>query len=179
MHILDKHSFSNLLSTLPKRCVLLIEDFNKNSVAAKRTSISHHNTSDKQKINPISSLSLSTILNAFNGLTATEGQILILTTNHKENIDPALLQPGRINKTFNFEHPNSDTIQRHFLSIYDDTPSVTRDQLEAYTDKFTQYQSRKSTTQTKFQEYFIRHQERPGDTINKVALQSENKVQSH
>jgi chaperone BCS1 len=178
MHMLDEHSFSNLLSTLPERCVLLIEDFNKNSVAAKRTSISHHSTSDKQKINPISSLSLSTILNAFDGLTATEGRILVLTTNHEENIDPALLRPGRIDKTFNFEHPNSDTIRRHFLSIYDDTPSVTRDQLEAYADKFAQYQSGKSTTQAKFQEYFIRHRGRPGDAVDEVALQSENKVQS-
>ena len=42
-----------------------------------------------------SRLSFSGFLNALDGVRSQEGQILFMTTNHKERLDPALLRPGR------------------------------------------------------------------------------------
>lgn len=40
--------------------------------------------------------SLSGLLNAIDGVTAREGRMLCITSNHAEKLDPALVRPGRI-----------------------------------------------------------------------------------
>ena len=42
-----------------------------------------------------SSVSFSGLLNAIDGVAAQEGRALVMTTNHKERLDPALIRPGR------------------------------------------------------------------------------------
>jgi chaperone BCS1 len=43
-------------------------------------------------------LTLSGLLNVLDGVVDTPGRILIMTTNHPEMLDPALIRPGRIDK---------------------------------------------------------------------------------
>eukprot|EP00555_Chaetoceros_dichaeta_P007442 CAMPEP_0198276070 /NCGR_PEP_ID=MMETSP1447-20131203/65112_1 /TAXON_ID=420782 /ORGANISM="Chaetoceros dichaeta, Strain CCMP1751" /LENGTH=665 /DNA_ID=CAMNT_0043970989 /DNA_START=269 /DNA_END=2266 /DNA_ORIENTATION=+ len=43
-------------------------------------------------------LNLSGILNVLDGVVDTPGRMLIITTNHPEMLDPALIRPGRIDK---------------------------------------------------------------------------------
>ena len=43
-------------------------------------------------------LNLSGLLNVLDGVVDTPGRILIMTTNHPEMLDPALIRPGRIDK---------------------------------------------------------------------------------
>ena len=43
-------------------------------------------------------LNLSGILNVLDGVVDTPGRMLIITTNHPEILDPALIRPGRIDK---------------------------------------------------------------------------------
>ena len=43
-------------------------------------------------------LSLAGILNVFDGIVATPGRMIVMTTNHPEFLDPALVRPGRIDK---------------------------------------------------------------------------------
>jgi SpoVK/Ycf46/Vps4 family AAA+-type ATPase len=43
-------------------------------------------------------LSLSGLLNVLDGVVDSPGRILIMTTNHPEMLDPALIRPGRIDK---------------------------------------------------------------------------------
>ena len=46
--------------------------------------------------NPYSgSITMSGVLNSIDGVATANSQILIMTTNHKENLDPALIRPGR------------------------------------------------------------------------------------
>merc|ERR1712217_73873 len=45
-------------------------------------------------------LNLSGILNALDGVVDSPNRILIMTTNHPEKLDPALIRPGRIDKKF-------------------------------------------------------------------------------
>uniref|UniRef100_A0A7S4R314 AAA+ ATPase domain-containing protein n=1 Tax=Alexandrium monilatum TaxID=311494 RepID=A0A7S4R314_9DINO len=49
-------------------------------------------TSNKDKLN------LSGLLNVLDGVVDTPERILIMTTNHPEHLDPALIRPGRIDK---------------------------------------------------------------------------------
>jgi chaperone BCS1 len=48
-------------------------------------------------------VSLSILLNALDGLMASDGRILFITTNHPERVDPALIRPGRIDVKLTFD----------------------------------------------------------------------------
>merc|ERR1711976_778216 len=43
-------------------------------------------------------LSLSGLLNVLDGVVDTPGRLVIMTSNHPEMLDPALIRPGRVDK---------------------------------------------------------------------------------
>lgn len=53
-------------------------------------------------------LSLSGLLNPLNGVSSTEGRVLITTTNHIESLDRALIRPGRVDKKALFPLADED-----------------------------------------------------------------------
>ncbi|MEL6978041.1 MAG: AAA family ATPase [Pseudomonadota bacterium] len=79
---LDDASLADALTTAPKGAALVLEDID--AAFARR---------DRDKA--ASGLSFSGLLNALDGLAAQEGRIVMMTTNHRELLDPALIRPGR------------------------------------------------------------------------------------
>ena len=63
-------------------------------------------------------VTLSGLLNVLDGLTAPDSVIYLMTTNHHENLDPALLRPGRIDYrcTMGYAHlsQKADLFHRFF-----------------------------------------------------------------
>merc|ERR1712146_291942 len=49
-------------------------------------------------IETIDKLNLSGLLNVLDGVVDSPGRIVVMTTNHPEKLDAALIRPGRINK---------------------------------------------------------------------------------
>lgn len=49
-------------------------------------------------------VTLSGLLNVLDGQMAQEGNVLVMTSNHPEKLDPALIRPGRIDRQFVFEN---------------------------------------------------------------------------
>lgn len=47
-------------------------------------------------------ISLSGLLNAIDGVAAREGRVLVITSNHAEKLDPALIRPGRVDMRCSF-----------------------------------------------------------------------------
>ncbi len=43
-------------------------------------------------------LNLAGLLNVLDGVVDAPGRLVVMTTNHPEKLDPALIRPGRINK---------------------------------------------------------------------------------
>jgi len=62
---------------------------------------------NKDKINKIT---LSGLLNVIDGVFTCHGRILIMTTNHPEVLDSALIRPGRIDCKFLFSNCNKRQI---------------------------------------------------------------------
>ncbi|EGZ26608.1 hypothetical protein PHYSODRAFT_474234 [Phytophthora sojae] len=56
-------------------------------------------------------LNLSGLLNVLDGVIDCPGRIIIMTTNHPEKLDPALIRPGRVNKKLMLGYMNSDQVQ--------------------------------------------------------------------
>lgn len=65
-----------------------------------------------------SGISFSGLLNAIDGVAAQEGRALIMTTNHIEKLDPALIRPGRADVHMELGHINAATACRLFVRFF-------------------------------------------------------------
>ena len=68
---------------------------------------------------PSDKLTLSCILNIFDGILETPGRIIILTSNFPERIDKALLRPGRIDMNIELKKASSLIINEILSFFYD------------------------------------------------------------
>jgi ATP-dependent 26S proteasome regulatory subunit len=68
--------------------------------------------------NKRSTITLSGLLNVIDGLFSSHGRILIMTTNHPEILDSALIRPGRIDCKFLFDNCNREQIGRLYEMFF-------------------------------------------------------------
>ncbi len=73
-----------------------------------------------------SGVSFSGLLNAIDGVAAQEGRALIMTTNHKEKLDPALIRPGRADVHMELGLVNAATATRLFDRFFPDEAPLGR-----------------------------------------------------
>ncbi|CAH9104392.1 unnamed protein product [Cuscuta epithymum] len=81
----------SLLLSMPSRSILVIEDIDCSIKLENRESL-------EEKENCHDKVTLSGLLNFLDGILSCCGEekIIVLTTNHKDKLDPALLRPGRM-----------------------------------------------------------------------------------
>ncbi|KAJ5801721.1 uncharacterized protein N7518_003789 [Penicillium psychrosexuale] len=135
---LEEESLSLLFSELPRRCIILLEDIDSAGItktrAAKSASTSTSDnpvdlvikeagveadgTAAKDDTKKKGGITLSGLLNVIDGVAASEGRILIMTTNHINKLDPALLRPGRVDMKISFGYTSEADIKELFISIY-------------------------------------------------------------
>ncbi|CUG07479.1 ATP-dependent chaperone, putative [Bodo saltans] len=84
------------VNSIPCGSFLVLEDVD--SIAVSATSEQSHAPS---------TISLSGLLNAIDGIAASEGRLLIMTANRPEVLPPALLRPGRIDQVIHFDQLSS------------------------------------------------------------------------
>jgi Cdc6-like AAA superfamily ATPase len=70
----------------------------------------YNNTNANAKSNP-QKLTLSVLLNILDGVLETPGRILIMTSNHPEKLDKALIRAGRIDLKVCFSHCKREEIK--------------------------------------------------------------------
>lgn len=127
------------LLSLPKRALLVLEDvdvlFNED-----------------RKSEASSALTFSGMLNALDGLVSVDGIITVLTTNHIEKLDPALIRGGRVDRRFEFVHPDHKQMCDLFLSFYEDAP---RSLAEKFADAVFSRQEAEARSIATLQQHFI------------------------
>ena len=94
---LNDQTISTLLQKTPARSLILIEDVDAFFAA-------------RQKQDERIAVSFSGLLNALDGVAAQEGRIIFLTTNHREQLDAALIRPGRIDVEFKLDLASREQI---------------------------------------------------------------------
>lgn len=95
----DQHLL-HAISSLPKNCLLLLEDFDSCPAVLRRDSLRLKDTEKDDESSPPyftgkKDVTLSGILNAFDGVVGMDGVIGFTTTNVLDQIDPAILRKGR------------------------------------------------------------------------------------
>lgn len=105
--VVSDEKIHTLLAGVPQRSLLLIEDVD---AFFRQRDAAHAQVR----------LSFSGFLNALDGVATQEGSVLFMTTNHAEQLDPALIRAGRIDERIQLGLCNEDQLRRLFLKFHDD-----------------------------------------------------------
>ena len=132
---LSDHSFICATNKIPEGSIFCLEDVD--SLWADRA---------KKEENRVS---FSCILNFLDGIYSKGDLITIITTNHIERLDKALIRPMRIDNIINFTYCSKYQYQEIFKLIYPDTDTDVMNNL------YKQIKQKKFTTAI-LQKFFIR-----------------------
>lgn len=137
----NEENLATLFADLPRRCVVLLEDIDTaglthtredGSQAGDNNDDDDNTTAARNRRNPVANnpnnpnnpnnlsgrLSLSGLLNILDGVASQEGRVLIMTTNHIEKLDKALIRPGRVDMIVKFDRADTDMTAAIFRAIY-------------------------------------------------------------
>jgi len=111
----DDSYFVNAVSSVPHNSFLVIEEIDLANTARKNSA----NGNNGQGINK------GTLMNCIDGLFASEGRVLFMTTNNKDKVDEAILRPGRCDKHIYFGYASKSQIQRMIKRFFPDSDEAT------------------------------------------------------
>lgn len=112
---IDDGVFRQLMAQVPRHAIVLIEDVDCFFEGRESTANDSYTR-----------LSFSGFLNAVDGITCSDGRLLILTTNHPEKLDEALVRAGRIDRKVEIGNATCDQAHRLFLRFFDSRDQATR-----------------------------------------------------
>jgi chaperone BCS1 len=122
---LTEEGLARLFQYLPRRCIVLLEDIDTAGITEKRAEKkdAKGQRNDKAKEasdgnRSIHGITLSALLNIIDGVASSEGRILVMTTNHVEKLDGALVRPGRVDMSIGFGYADTTTVKGLFKAIY-------------------------------------------------------------
>ncbi|OJD21833.1 hypothetical protein ACJ73_06828 [Blastomyces percursus] len=103
-----------LCSHLQARCLLLIEDIDSAGINRKKTRAIQQEDSEGQN----NTVSFSSLLNAIDGVTSSDGRVLMMTTSCQDQLDKALIRRGRVDLEVEFTLASKVQIRSIFLHMY-------------------------------------------------------------
>jgi mitochondrial chaperone BCS1 len=119
----------SLFDELSSECLVLLEDVDSAGLVVRDSQMRNKDRmgqtvlsdgSDISSSSVTSRISLSGLLNVIDGVASHEGRVLIMTTNHLEALDSALLRPGRVDLRIHFELAARKQAEDIFLQIFTD-----------------------------------------------------------
>ncbi len=103
---MNDNRVNDLLAKVPDRSIVLLEDIDCAFVKRKRSS-------GKE-----GGLTFSGLLNAIDGVASAEGRLIVMTTNHLDKLDAALIRPGRADVKLFFGNATADQARRLFERFF-------------------------------------------------------------
>lgn len=149
----DDTELATAALSVPRDALLLFEDIDTLKRAEDR--VNDKKDSAEEKGN---GATLGGLLNAIDGVFASEGRILVMTTNHVEKLDPALVRSGRVDFKLPFETIHPEVIARMFNTVYKTQRYIPAD-----------FQGIPPTTPADVQETLLRHLDKPDAAYAEVA----------
>merc|ERR1712232_606213 len=111
-----------LVTEAPPHSMLLMEDVDAAfHCALGKDGKGENQTSAKQSQRDsahVGLLTFSGLLNALDGVAGQEGKLVIMTTNHPEQLDDALVRPGRVDFRAQFHNASRCAIQEIFCNFF-------------------------------------------------------------
>ncbi|EIW62953.1 P-loop containing nucleoside triphosphate hydrolase protein [Trametes versicolor FP-101664 SS1] len=140
---INDSTLTTLMGRVPARCIVLLEDLDaaftrstsrdgsatgnpegeskEKAPEQTTTPSSSRRTRKTEQLSDVNTLSLSGLLNALDGVAASEGRLLFATTNHLERLDPALSRPGRMDVWIEFKNASKWQAELLFRNFFPST----------------------------------------------------------
>lgn len=115
----------------------------------------------KKEDNLDDKLTLSYLLNLLDGVLETPGRVLIMTTNYKQNLDKALIRPGRIDLDIDFKLCTNETIKEMIYHFYDTLEKDYLDNIQFMDNMYTP---------AEIYQIMFNNMNKPEETINKLKI---------
>ncbi|KAF1808736.1 P-loop containing nucleoside triphosphate hydrolase protein [Eremomyces bilateralis CBS 781.70] len=173
---------------LPERCLVLLEDIDSAGLGdkrGKREDDSEEASSTGSRVGKPkgrgeikTSVTLSGLLNAIDGVGGHEGHVLLMTTNHPEKLDPALVRPGRVDFLVNFSLATSVQVKHIFLRMYLDDASPmkcaekerdwTESELKDLSEQFAAQVPSSKFSPAEIQNFLITRKREPQSSVDEI-----------
>ncbi|KAH9884895.1 P-loop containing nucleoside triphosphate hydrolase protein [Xylariomycetidae sp. FL2044] len=114
---------TRLFERLPSSCIVLMEDVDA-------AGIDREEIIDEPKKRKTSGCTLSGLLNVLDGVGAQEGRIVIMTTNRRDELDSALIRPGRVDKQAYIGLMSSHSAKAMFVRMFRSLEPETEEEKE-------------------------------------------------
>lgn len=179
-----------LFSALPPKCIVLLEDID--AVGVKRQPMEKTKTNSDHEKPPWAAdfeaatkgrgrCSLSGLLNVLDGVVSQEGRIVFMTANFSDNLDEALVRPGRIDKIIYMGRINREAAEEMFMRMYepdkDEKPNaaetcaqttVNKEELKTLATAFGSLVPRGVFTPAQLQGFLLNHRGEPNVAVARV-----------
>ncbi|OJJ48961.1 hypothetical protein ASPZODRAFT_129305 [Penicilliopsis zonata CBS 506.65] len=114
-------------------------------------------------------ISLAGLLNAIDGVASHEGRVLVMTTNHPDTLDAALIRPGRVDMMIGFTLATRSQIAELFKRMYADHPDGEKgSSLEALADQFASSLPDSTLSPAEVQGYLLMRKKEPRRAVDEV-----------
>ncbi|KAJ6535516.1 P-loop containing nucleoside triphosphate hydrolase protein [Mycena capillaripes] len=121
---IDDYTLGRLIRDTPSRCILLIEDIDC-AFPSREDDDDDEPLLDKfgipipkEPIPPRSQVTLAGLLNVLDSVASEEGRLTFATTNHIEQLDPALIRPGRMDLKIQYGLATNEQLEQMFDRFY-------------------------------------------------------------
>lgn len=133
----------NAITNLPANSIVVLEDVD--ALFAK----------DRSSKVTKSQLTFSGLLNALDGVGSSNGQLFILTTNLRNELDSALIRPGRVDKHVSFDYATAEQMSLIWKSYYPDSPELGAAFAEGVAEQLISLDSSANIAAAELQNFFL------------------------
>jgi chaperone BCS1 len=163
-----------LFGALPERCLVLLEDIDAVDAAHSRLVTPRQDDTGSSVKENRSTVSLSALLNAIDGIDSQEGRLLIVTTNHLDLLDEALIRPGRADVKVKFQLTTHDINAQLFFNTFEsgapnDKEKAEEDKkLRKIVEEFANKVPEKEFSPAEIQLFLLANRKSPGMAIQNL-----------
>lgn len=100
--------FKSCLQSAPEKSIIVLEDIDALF-------------NNRHSMNRTCPLTFTGLLNGLDGIGNAIGQLFVLSTNHLERLDPALIRSGRVDRKFEFSYCTDEALQLMLSRFYPET----------------------------------------------------------
>ncbi|KAI0132441.1 P-loop containing nucleoside triphosphate hydrolase protein [Xylariales sp. AK1849] len=159
-----------MFQEVPPQCIVLLEDIDAVGMERELSEKADHSS----VISHRSNCTLSGVLNVLDGVGSQEGRIVIMTTNKPEQLDSALVRPGRIDLKVFLGNISQSSAKQMFIRMFapdlDDSDSPLKPQdVETLASEFSKHIPEDTFTPSQLQGFFQLNLDSAVDAVANVS----------
>ncbi|KAL0938135.1 mitochondrial chaperone bcs1 [Colletotrichum truncatum] len=171
-----------MFQEIPPRCVVLLEDIDAVWVdrAASQQNGNGNGHASSHEGNQVPNCTLSGLLNVLDGVGSQEGRIVIMTTNRPEQLDSALVRPGRVDMKVLLGNISQRSAEEMFIRMFSpdlgSTAQLDMDEIRELAVQFARHIPENTFTPSLLQGFFQLHLDSPRNAVRSISAWVEKEL---